>query len=172
MASLINHLLEIMKDQSLRNISEQVATTKAELWFPGMADKTPFPPSSQAPSVPLSQHQAHTTDIPLAVSKLPLWFCADRRQTVNTTPGTSWAPIFMAALTLEIDGEHMLRAGGGVGGWQTSPPLPKTHAVLQGSVAASVSREKSSPKPACPLLVWCWCSLMSSQMEGSPWHHC
>lgn len=31
MASLINHLLEIVKDQSLRNISEQVATTKAAL---------------------------------------------------------------------------------------------------------------------------------------------
>lgn len=55
---------------SLRNISEQVDTTGAELGFPGMADKTPFPASSQVSRDPLSQHKAHTTDIPLAVPKL------------------------------------------------------------------------------------------------------
>lgn len=87
---LLNHFLEILRDQALRHISEQVATTRAELGFPGMADKTPFPTPPQAPSVPLSQHQAHTTDIPLAAPKLSEASDAvQTRQTVNTTPGTS-----------------------------------------------------------------------------------
>lgn len=70
MASLIKHFPEIMKDESLRHILEQVDTTRTELGFPGMTDKTLFPASSPSPSVTPSQHQACITDIPLAVPKL------------------------------------------------------------------------------------------------------
>lgn len=145
-----------MKEQSLRNISEQVDTAGAELEFPGMADKTPFPASSQVPSVPLSQHQAHTTDIPLAVPKLSAASGA-----VQTTDRGSIPPQAQAKppSSCGFDSGNRWRAcaqgRGGVSGWQALPPLPKTHAGLQGSVAASVSKEKSSPKPVCPLQVWC-----------------
>lgn len=72
-----------MKDQSLTP-SEQVATTTAELGFPGMADKTPFPASSQARSVLPNQHQAHTPDIPLAIPKLSE--ASDAVQNTKTLP--------------------------------------------------------------------------------------
>lgn len=143
-----------MKDQALRQISEQVATTRAELGFPGMAKKTPFPAYFQV------SHQASTrltlvTPLWQHPSSLkPLMLC--RPQSVSQYhPRHKLSPHLYAALTLEIDGEHVLRAWGGGGGGQRSPPLPRTCAAFKGSVAASVLREKSDPKPACPLQVWC-----------------
>lgn len=123
MASLINHLLEIMKDQSLRNISKQVSTTRAELGFPGMADKTPFPGSFQVPSVPSSQHQANTTDIPLAVPKL-----SEASDAVQTTDRQSIPPQAQAGppSSCSFDsGNRCAQGRGWVGGWQALPPSPQ-----------------------------------------------
>lgn len=144
-----------MKDQALRQISEQVATTRAELGFPGMAEK-PLP--SIFPSVPPSQHQAHPGDTPLAAPKL-----SEASDAMQTTDRQSIPPQAQAepSSLCGFDSGNRWRAcaqGRGWGRWgAVITPSPQDMCCVQRQCGSNCFkgkvRSKASLSPAGVVLM-------------------